>query len=108
MNKMFEISSQGRNCLIDFIKAGRLYKDAVYNFTFESRFHIYHIKTGDTIRYHALDEKTVLNSEVLIRAKGDELTASEYRAIIYDVLYAIKYTGNKRYVEYGRKSQKAL
>lgn len=35
---MFEISSQGRNCLIDFIKAGRLYKDAVYNFTFESRF----------------------------------------------------------------------
>ena len=55
---MFEITYNGEDILRNFIDAEKAYKDALYDFTFENKYIIYHFFVRDEARYVALDSDT--------------------------------------------------
>ena len=68
---MFEITYKSDDTLQIFIDAGKAYKDAIYDFTFENRYIIYHFFVKDEARYVALDTDTGYASEVTRRKKNN-------------------------------------
>ncbi len=68
---------------------------AQYDFTFENRFDIFHRSKGKVLEYIALDRNTGKTSWVLQRQSP--MDVSEYSAIIPNILFSIKYTGDQRY-----------
>lgn len=95
---MFEITYNGSDMLQNFIDADKAYHGAVYDFTFEDRFIIYHFFVKDTARYVALDSMTGYGSEVTRRRKDNLFDSRNYRSMTPMVLDSIKYTGDKRYL----------
>ena len=55
---MFEITYNDSDTLQNFIDADKAYHGAIYDFTFEGRFIVYHFFVKDTARYVALDSMT--------------------------------------------------
>lgn len=95
---MYEITYQDSDCLQDYIEAGKAYRGAVYDYTFEDRFFIYHFFVKDTARYVALDSRTGYGSEVTRRNRNRLFDRRSYRSMTPLVLESIKYTGNRRYL----------
>ena len=95
---MFEITYNDDYTLQNFIDAGKAYRDAIYDFTFENRFIIYHFFVKDEARYVALDVDTGCGSEVTRRKKDNLFTDVSYRNMIPKILESIKYTGDWRYL----------
>lgn len=91
---MFEIQKSDFlhfRMLPDALKASR---DSVYDFTFEGRFIIYHYRDRVKNRYIALDKTTGYGSYVM--TTRDTLDDKSYPMMIPAILYAIKYTGDRR------------
>ena len=95
---MFEITYKDSEMLQNFIDADKAYHGAIYDFTFEGRFLVYHFFVKDTARYVALDNNTGYGSEVTRRKKGNLYDERSYRSMTPLVLASIKYTGDKRYL----------
>ena len=95
---MFEITYNDDYTLQNFIDAGKAYRDAIYDFTFENRFIIYHFFVKDEARYVALDVDTGCGSEVTRRKKDNLYTTVSYKNMIPEILESIKYTGDWRYL----------
>lgn len=96
---MFEITYNGDTVFDTFKDCGKVYENGVYDFTFEERFIIYHVDFKTQVRYVALDIKTGLSSLVLNKKKGNYYNNASYVLLIPDILYSIKYTGDKRYLD---------
>lgn len=95
---MFEITYNDSDTLQNFIDADKAYHGAIYDFTFEDRFIIYHFFVKDTARYVALDSMTGYGSEITRRKKDALFDARSYHSMTPMVLESIKYTGDKRYL----------
>ena len=95
---MFEITYHDGESLKEWIDRKKVYADAVYDFTFENRFIVYHCFLLKKAIYIALDKTTGYGSEILCREPDDLYTPSEYRTMIYPILRSVKYTGDSRYL----------
>ena len=95
---MFEITYNDSDTLQNFIDADKAYHGAVYDFTFEGRFIVYHFFVKDTARYVALDSMTGYGSEITRRRKDNLFDTRSYHSMTPMVLDSIKYTGDKRYL----------
>ena len=93
---MFEITTKQRKEFLLLKQDGKAYRDGIYDFTFEDRYHIYHYKVGNELRYVALDNTTGYGSEVY-RSKNT-VKSCQYKLLIPNILYSVKYTGDKRYL----------
>ncbi len=74
-------------------------EDALYDFTFENRYHIFHRPRREIFEYIALDQTTGLTSLVL--EKKTPLDPDDFTLIIPKILNAIKYTGDQRFAGAG-------
>lgn len=95
---MFEITYNDSDTLQNFIDADKAYHGAIYDFTFEGRFIVYHFFVKDTARYVALDSMTGYGSEITRRRKDNLFDSHSYHSMTPMVLDSIKYTGDKRYL----------
>ena len=95
---MFEITYNDSDTLQNFIDADKAYHGAIYDFTFEGRFIVYHFFVKDTARYVALDSMTGYGSEITRRRKDNLFDTRTYHSMTPMVLDSIKYTGDKRYL----------
>lgn len=95
---MFEITYNDSDTLQNFIDADKAHHGAVYDFTFEGRFIVYHFFVKDTARYVALDSMTGYGSEITRRRKSNLFDHRSYHSMTPMVLASIKYTGDKRYL----------
>ena len=95
---MFEITYQDGELLKNWVAQKKVYADAVYDFTFEDRFVIYHCHLLKKTIYIAVDKTTGYGSEVIRREPKDLYMPSEYRTMIYPILRSIKYTGDSRHL----------
>ena len=93
---MFEITTNQRKDFLAFKGTGKAYCDGIYDFTFEDRYHIYHCKTGKELNYIALDKTTGYGSAMSHVKRVIE--KSQFKMLVPDILYSIKYTGDKRYM----------
>ena len=86
----------------EFVAKGKAYGDGTYDFTFENRYIIYHVKDV-ALRYIALDKETGLASEVEYLSKSTRpYTKNTYYKLFARILYSIKYNGDTRYVSTDR------
>ena len=92
---MFDISYD-EELFIDFTKDIHLYKGSQYVFTFDNRFFVYYYKRCDRYVYVALDIKTGFGSE--FTTTQFKYKKSEYDTLVPKILYAIKYTGELKYL----------
>lgn len=82
----------------EFVAKGKAYGEGTYDFTFEDRYIIYHVKDV-ALRYIALDKETGLASEVEYLTKSSKLyTKTTYYKLFARILYSIKYNGDTRYI----------
>ena len=83
----------------EFVDKGKAYANGKYDFTFEDRFIIYHVKDV-ALRYIALDKTTGLASEVRYLPKyATPYSKTTYYQLFANILYSIKYTGDTRYLD---------
>jgi len=94
---MLEITINNQDDFEYYLSEGKVYKDSTYDFTFENRFMVYHAPGHNQICYYALDRKTSRSVEVC-RRKNDVILPHEFRSMIPDILWAIKYIGDTRYI----------
>lgn len=95
---MFEITYNDEERLEQYKDAGKVYPDAVYDFTFEHRFLICHFHATHELHYVALDMKTGLSSEICRRKETSPVTKDEHKAMIPKIFESIRYTGSRRYM----------
>ncbi len=96
---MFEITFNDKEMLQSFKEVGKADKNGKYEFTFENRFIVYSYDTPESTHYIALDMNTGSGSEIVQRKLGKLLKKTEYPALIPQLLYSIKYTGDRRYLD---------
>ncbi len=94
---MFEITTVGKSEFFEFKELGKVYPNGVFDFTFENRYLIYHHRNQGMHEYIALDRITGLGSTVCRR--NNILKRTQYHSIIGDILYSVKYTGDKRHMK---------
>ncbi len=78
---------------------------AVYDFTFEKYYQIYHRPRKDTVEYICYDSRTNRGSRILERKVP--LVQEEHILIIPDILKSLRYTGDRR-SDGGLKSPESL
>lgn len=92
---MFEITRNNDDERLEYFVNERMaYKGAIYDFTFEGRFLVYHTKDALGITYYAIDKITDLTSEVTRTQK--EYQQFQYPFLIQKILKSIRYTGDRR------------
>ena len=94
---MFEITYNDKENLEMYKECGKAYRNGEYDFTFENRFIIYNALLRNKLEYIALDTVTGQSSHIVSRNSSDKILKENYRKIITDILYSIKYTGDTRY-----------
>lgn len=94
---MFEITYSDKETFEAYQNAGKAYKKGVYDFTFESRYIIYHASLRHKVDYIAIDMTTGLASSVITKQPGNLYTKVSYKRLIPHILYSVKYTGDTRY-----------
>lgn len=99
---MFEITYNDSDTLQNFIDADKAYHGAIYDFTFEGRFIVYHFFVKDTARYVALDSMTGYGSEITRRRKDNLFDTRSYHSMTPMVLdsmshYPIMFYKNQHY-----------
>lgn len=93
---MFEITFHDEDILQSFTERHKTYPGAVYDFTFENRFVIYHAVVAHALHYVTLDTKTGYGSEICTRRIGCPIQKSEYRDMMPRILSSIRYAGDRR------------
>lgn len=93
---MFEITFHDEDLLQSFAERHKTYPGAVYDFTFENRFVIYHAVVAHALHYVTLDTKTGYGSEICTRKMDRPIQKSEYRDMMPRILASIRYTGDRR------------
>jgi ATP-dependent DNA helicase DinG len=93
---MYEINYLDSDSFDCYKANQKLYRDGVYDFTFEERFIIYHNKIKDSIVYYAFDKTTNRSSRVTTE-KNKIYTKDDYKAMVSKILKSIKYTGDTRH-----------
>lgn len=93
---MFEITYGDKETLEYYIREQLAYPNAEYDFTFENRFLIYHAPIRNAYVYLVLDMETKLTSEAYHSSKP--LKQLNHRNFVPRILQAIKYTGDRRYI----------
>ena len=88
---MFEITYDDSHVLQNFIDANKVYHGAIYDFTFEERFIVYHFFVKETARYIALDSMTGYGSEITRRRKEKLFDSRSYHSMTPMILNSIKY-----------------
>lgn len=86
--KMYEITRNHEDTLDYYMSERMAYPNAVYDFTFENRYLIYHAPMRNELAYIALDMKTGLSSEICSTQHG-EIPPYEYEEMIPQILYSI-------------------
>lgn len=104
---MYTITRNDHETLEYYVNERMAYPQAEYDFTFEKRYLIYHAPMRNEIAYIALDMKTNLSSEICHRAHGT-YAEHEYEDLIPQILYSIKYTGDRRYLNGFREKNEDL
>lgn len=94
---MFEITNRGMNEFLELKELGKIDHTCVYDFTFESRYLIYHYKISGMYQYVAFDTTTGRGSTICKRK--ERLLKTQFHSLIGDILYSIKYTGDRRHVK---------
>lgn len=86
------------------------YSDGEYDCTFDDKYIIYHvvfgagsangdpIGKGCMIRYMTLDKRTGYGS--VVRNTTEIIPADSFESLTHDILFSIKYTGDRRYLRY--------
>lgn len=95
---MFEISYNDKELFDDYVECGKAYKKGKYDFTFEGRFIVYHAVMKNMAIYIALDMQTGLASKIVETPKDKLYTELTHKRLIPKILYSIKYTGDRRYI----------
>ena len=95
---MFEITYSDSDIFEDYQTAGKANAGGTYDFTFESRYLIYHAALRREVNYIAIDMATGLASLVITKAPGNLYTEASYCKLIPHILYSVKYTGDVRYL----------
>ena len=93
---MFEITYNTEEVLNNFKDAQMVNPVAVYDFCFENRMIIYHINEQRGVTYIALDTYTGKSSKV--KKTAAELPKTMHRQLIPDILNAMTYLGDRRYM----------
>lgn len=93
---MYEITKNNEDALDYYMSERMAYPNSVYDFTFEGRFLIYHTPMKNELVYIALDMKTGLSSQICTTTQG-AIPEYLYEEMIPQILYSIKYTGDKRF-----------
>lgn len=96
---MFEFTFQDEKLLREFVDKRFADQRAVYDFTFEDRFIIYHYPIKKNFHYIALDKTTGYGSFITSKSKKCAYRLETYRTMIPRILYSIKYTGDRRYLQ---------
>lgn len=94
---MYEIDRKDQVRFGRYQERRDIYENAVYDFTFENRFVIYHAPLRNQNVYIAYDKKSGKSSEVCSRKEGT-FGEYDYRLLIPQILYSIKYTGDRRHL----------
>lgn len=100
---MYEITRNHEEALNYYMSERMAYPDAVYDFTLENRYLIYHAPMRNELAYIALDMETGLSSEICFTTRG-EIPFYEYENMIPKILYSIKYNGDRRFIGGHQKS----
>ncbi len=95
---MLEISCKDDELFNGLIETQNVYKNGVYDFTFEKRFIIYHADVKHGCEYYAYDKKTGYSSTVTFVNKPYEINKETQKLLIPKILFSIKYTGDTRYL----------
>lgn len=93
---MLEITFEHKDIFELFKENEHVYKDGVYDFTFEGRFAIYHCQYQGELAYIALDMETGYGSVVTRKKDMNLYSPDEFTKMIPLILNAIKYTGDRR------------
>lgn len=97
--KMFEFTYSDHDLLESYINCDRAYFGGKYDFTFENRYIIYHIKTTNKTRYVSIDKHTG-KSEVLTTVMNTEkFTKENATKLIPYILEAVKKTRSFNYIQ---------
>ena len=96
---MFEIIKEDEALFYALQSSGKVYKDGVYDCTFQKRFIIYHYYLAGLYTYIALDKTTVYGSR--ITQTPERIKPHQYKFLITAILYSIKYTGDNSYLGAG-------
>lgn len=91
---MFEFTYTDKNLLEELVTARKAYKGAVYDFTYEGRFLIYHAYLQCYASYIAIDLKTNYASKIVDRKVGEEYKRNEYWKLIPLLYKSLRYTSN--------------
>ena len=94
---MFDITKNNHDAIDFYVEEKKAYPGAIYDFTFENRFLIYHLCSGKTSTYYAIDMETGLSSQVC-RENSGYYNDDNYILMVPSILNAIKYTGDRRYL----------
>ena len=95
---MFEITYKDKERLDEYIENRKAYPNAVYDFTFENRFLVYHCEMTNELHYIALDMETGCGSEMCRRKKNSPIPAESFNSLIPSIFQSIKYTGSVRHL----------
>ena len=95
---MFEITYNGEEMLRQFKERRIAYKEGEYDFTFESRYIIYHCNLCNDLVYLAIDLETSKGVEIQRRFGKQPYKKEQYYGMIPQILKAIKYTGDSRHI----------
>ena len=95
---MFEITYKDKERLNEYIENRKAYQNAVYDFTFENRFLVYHCEMTNELHYIALDMETGCGSEMCRRKKNSPIPAESFNSLIPSIFQSIKYTGSVRHL----------
>ena len=82
---MYEINFLDSESFDSYKDNRKLYKDGIYDFTFEERFIIYHNKIKDLTYYYAFDKTTNRSSRVTSE-KTHIYTKDDYKSMIPKIL----------------------
>ena len=94
---MFEISNRGMTEFLELKNLGIIDHMCVYDFSFENRYLIYHHKISGMYEYIAYDTTTGRGSTIC--KKKEPLKKTQFHSMIGDILYSIKYTGDRRHIK---------
>lgn len=101
---MFTITTEDEAQFLEFCENNYIYRGAQYVFTFDERFWVYYYKQHDNSAseneyryvYIALDTKTGRGSQFI--STEDKYRKSEYDTLVPNILNALKYLGEAKYL----------
>ena len=91
---MFEITFTDKDLLAKMVSSKKALLGAVYDFTYENRFLVYHAEIQSCLAYNVLDITTGYASRIINRKIGQEYKPNELGRLIPLMFKSLKYIGN--------------